>query len=203
MDLPIERAIEFFESIPLRGVAGAAGTDAGGLDPDIAGPILKEVVDRLRFLRDVGLDYLTLGRARHVALRRRDPADQAGHPDRLAAGRGALHPRRAEHRAAPAGQRAAARHAARAAGPGEHGHRGRARRGHHPGGRPRDRSGTPGRPLRRRGRGRGNGRGHPQPPRVADRRYLRDDLRIPVPRRPARGSGPASAPHRRAPGRTT
>ena len=37
-------------------------TDRGGLDPEIAGPIFKEVVDRLRFLRDVGLDYLTLGR---------------------------------------------------------------------------------------------------------------------------------------------
>ncbi|HEY8257147.1 MAG TPA: excinuclease ABC subunit UvrA [Gemmatimonadales bacterium] len=59
VDLPVERAMEFFAGIPLRGENGSAS----GLDPDIAGPILKEVVDRLRFLRDVGLDYLTLGRA--------------------------------------------------------------------------------------------------------------------------------------------
>ena len=59
VDLPVERAMEFFAGIPLRGGNGGSA----GLDPDIAGPILKEVVDRLRFLRDVGLDYLTLGRA--------------------------------------------------------------------------------------------------------------------------------------------
>ena len=59
VDLPVERAMELFAGIPLRGENGASA----GLDPDIAGPILKEVVDRLRFLRDVGLDYLTLGRA--------------------------------------------------------------------------------------------------------------------------------------------
>src|ERR1700733_7460694 len=33
-----------------------------GLDADIAGPILKEVRERLRFLVDVGLEYLTLDR---------------------------------------------------------------------------------------------------------------------------------------------
>ncbi|MBA3318576.1 MAG: excinuclease ABC subunit UvrA [Gemmatimonadales bacterium] len=56
VDLPVERALEFFEGVPLR------SNGRQGLDPDIAGPILKEVGDRLRFLRDVGLDYLTLGR---------------------------------------------------------------------------------------------------------------------------------------------
>jgi excinuclease ABC subunit A len=61
VELPIERAVGFFESIPLRNEAG--GNERGGLDPDVAGPILKEVIDRLRFLSDVGLDYLTLGRA--------------------------------------------------------------------------------------------------------------------------------------------
>src|SRR5207244_1258388 len=57
VDLPVTDALAFFESIPLR------GNGRVGLDPDIARPILKEVNDRLRFLRDVGLEYLTLGRS--------------------------------------------------------------------------------------------------------------------------------------------
>ncbi len=57
VELPVADAVAFFEGIPLRGNGRA------GLDPDIARPILKEVNDRLRFLRDVGLDYLTLGRS--------------------------------------------------------------------------------------------------------------------------------------------
>src|SRR5213075_1192881 len=44
-------------AIPLR----APGNP--GLEPDVAGPILKEVRERLRFLVDVGLDYLTLDRS--------------------------------------------------------------------------------------------------------------------------------------------
>src|SRR5256884_323369 len=59
VDLPVSDALAFFESIPLRG-NGRAG---GGLDPGIARPILKEVNDRLRFLKNVGLEYLTLGRS--------------------------------------------------------------------------------------------------------------------------------------------
>jgi excinuclease ABC subunit A len=56
-ELPVTETLEFFESLPLRAPGRA------GLDPDIAGPILKEVRERLRFLVDVGLDYLTLGRS--------------------------------------------------------------------------------------------------------------------------------------------
>ncbi|HET7632751.1 MAG TPA: excinuclease ABC subunit UvrA [Gemmatimonadaceae bacterium] len=56
-DLSIVAAREFMDGLTLR----APGRP--GLDPDIAGPILKEVRERLRFLVDVGLDYLTLSRA--------------------------------------------------------------------------------------------------------------------------------------------
>src|SRR6266540_2226930 len=57
VDLPVSEAVAFFQRIPLR------GNGRPGLDPEIARPILKEVNDRLRFLRDVGLEYLTLGRS--------------------------------------------------------------------------------------------------------------------------------------------
>jgi excinuclease ABC subunit A len=55
--LSVREALAFCSGIPLR------GNGAAGLDPEIARPILKEVIDRLRFLADVGLDYLTLDRA--------------------------------------------------------------------------------------------------------------------------------------------
>ena len=55
--LPVREALDFFLKVPLRGNGRA------GLDPEISRPILKEVTDRLRFLVDVGLDYLTLERS--------------------------------------------------------------------------------------------------------------------------------------------
>jgi excinuclease ABC subunit A len=56
-ELAVSDACSFVESIALR----APGRP--GLDPDIAGPVLKEVRERLRFLVDVGLEYLTLNRS--------------------------------------------------------------------------------------------------------------------------------------------
>ena len=57
VQLSITDALEFFENVPVR------GNGKPGLDPEIAAPILKEVRERLRFLNDVGLEYLTLGRS--------------------------------------------------------------------------------------------------------------------------------------------
>jgi excinuclease ABC subunit A len=57
VELPITEALAFAQGVPIR------ASDRSGLDPEIAAPILKEVRERLQFLADVGLDYLTLGRS--------------------------------------------------------------------------------------------------------------------------------------------
>src|SRR5207244_3132304 len=55
--LSITEALTFSQGVPVR------TNGKPGLDPEIAAPILKEVRERLRFLNDVGLEYLTLGRS--------------------------------------------------------------------------------------------------------------------------------------------
>jgi len=67
-ELSVADASRFFASLPIR--TGRNGTGAksaksngAGLDPEVARPILKEVVERLDFLVAVGLEYLTLGRS--------------------------------------------------------------------------------------------------------------------------------------------
>ena len=57
VEMSIAEGLRFFDTLPVR------GNGTPGLDPEIAGPILKEVRERLRFLVNVGLDYLTLGRS--------------------------------------------------------------------------------------------------------------------------------------------
>ncbi len=64
-ELSIAAALEFFLSLPLSGSGVPAKNAPGGhlLPAEIAGPILKEVRERLGFLTNVGLGYLTLGRS--------------------------------------------------------------------------------------------------------------------------------------------
>jgi excinuclease ABC subunit A len=57
VEMSVAAALEFVEGLPIR------GNGKPGLDPEVSGPILKEVRDRLRFLVNVGLEYLTLGRS--------------------------------------------------------------------------------------------------------------------------------------------
>ena len=66
VEMSVVEALEFFSSLPVGDAGAASGNGAAApemLPAAVAGPILKEVLDRLRFLRDVGLEYLTLGRS--------------------------------------------------------------------------------------------------------------------------------------------
>src|SRR5688572_30717664 len=53
IDLSVSDALVFFTAL----------RSSNSLPPEIAGPILKEVTERLQFLSNVGLEYLTLGRS--------------------------------------------------------------------------------------------------------------------------------------------
>ena len=129
------------------------------------------------------------------ALGRRGAADPAGDPDRLVAGRRALHPGRAVDRPAPARQRAADQDARAAARPRQHRARGRARRGHDARGRLRGGHGPGRRRARRaRGRARHGGRDH-------GRQGVADGA-VPVRHAADRGAG-ARAASRRATSRSS
>ncbi len=125
------------------------------------------------------------------ALGRRGAAHPPGQPDRQRAGGRALRPRRALHRPAPARQPAADRHAAAPARPGQHGHRGGARRGDHPR-----------RRLRGRHRARGGGARRHRRPRRPGHRPRRPAHQQGVHHRPVplRASAPSRCPPAAAPG---
>jgi excinuclease ABC subunit A len=66
VDMSITDASAFLSGLPLSGNGRRRASGASQRQPlpaEIAGPILKEVAERLRFLEDVGLGYLTLGRS--------------------------------------------------------------------------------------------------------------------------------------------
>ena len=92
-----------------RALPGSTALELSESDRAIARLILREIEERLRFLDNVGVGYLVDGAGGGDAVGRRGAADPAGDPDRLLAGRRALHPRRAVDRPAPARQREADR----------------------------------------------------------------------------------------------
>ncbi len=65
-ELSIDRALEFLLTLPVGGETlpkGVKKAPGPRLPEEIAGPILKEVRERLGFLVNVGLEYLALGRS--------------------------------------------------------------------------------------------------------------------------------------------
>ncbi len=80
-ELSIKHAGEWFSALPAQ---------LNKQQNEIAVRVLKEIRDRLKFLVDVGLEYLTLSRASGTLLGRREPAHPSGLADRLWAYRRAL-----------------------------------------------------------------------------------------------------------------
>ena len=62
VDLPISEALVFFQRLATN-VSEGEPSDGQLISTEIAPPILREVENRLSFLEEVGLSYLTLGRS--------------------------------------------------------------------------------------------------------------------------------------------
>ena len=84
------------------------GWNFTGREKQIGGRPADEIRDRLEFLMEVGLEYLSLERSAATLSGGRSAAHPAGDPDRLAAARRALCPGRTVHRPASARQRSSA-----------------------------------------------------------------------------------------------
>ena len=171
VDLSIAEALEFFRGLPVDEPIGS-GVDRHALHGEIATAILKEIQERLGFLNDVGLNYLTLGRSAGLPLRGRVSADSPGHPDREPPGGRALHPGRALRGTPSEGQPASSGDPSGAPRLGQHRDCDRTRRGDDPGRRPHCGPGTRSRTCGWRGRGSGvpgrcaRGRGVPHGRRI-------------------------------------
>ena len=81
--MPIREAQDWFAVLARRSGRGPDAHRSREREFLIARQIFKEIRERLGFLVDVGLDYLTLDRVGQHALRRRGAANPAGDADRL------------------------------------------------------------------------------------------------------------------------
>lgn len=98
-EMSAAKSYEFFE-----------GLKFSGQDEMIAGPIVKEIKARLKFLVDVGLDYLTLERATATLSGGEAQRIRLATPNRRGSYGRTLHPRRTVHRASSARQRKTYQH---------------------------------------------------------------------------------------------
>ena len=78
-DLSIDSCYEFFKNLQISET-----------EKYIAKSILKEVLSRLEFLKNVGLNYLTLNRVSSTLIRRRGTKNQTCNTDRIKSYRSAL-----------------------------------------------------------------------------------------------------------------
>ncbi len=101
-DMSIRVARDWFEVLP---------QSLNAKQNEIAVRILKEIRDRLRFLNDVGLDYLSLSRNSGTLSGGESQRIRLGVADRFGSDRCSVRPRRAVDRSAPARQCPPARHA--------------------------------------------------------------------------------------------
>jgi excinuclease ABC subunit A len=91
--LSIGDALDFFQDI-----------DLSEKEREIGSRILKEIRERLGFLRDVGLDYLSMDRSSGTLSGGGRTAHTACHTDRVEPDGCSVYPGRTEHRTAPPGQ---------------------------------------------------------------------------------------------------